>query len=136
MSGSHGGLVYVDSSAFTKLVTPEAETAALRRYLRRRGDNVVSADLLRTEVLRAATRLSPQHVVLARHHLRRVGFITLDRPSFDHAGILHPAHLRSLDAVHVAAALSLGDDLDEFVAYDARLVAAAQAHGLVVVSPS
>lgn len=96
----------------------------------------MSADLLRTEVLRAAGRLSPQHVALARQHLKRVGFITLDRPSFDHAGTLPPALLRSLDAVHVAAALSLGDDLNEFVAYDVRLVAAAQAHGLVVVSPS
>ena len=136
MSDRPRGLVYVDSSAFTKLVSPEAETQALRRYLRRRGDNVVSADLLRTEVLRAAGRLSPQHVALARHHLRRVGFIALDRPAFDHAGTLHPLQLRSLDAVHVAAALSLGDDLDEFIAYDARLIAAAQAHGLVVVSPS
>ncbi|MBK5250721.1 MAG: VapC toxin family PIN domain ribonuclease, partial [Actinomycetales bacterium] len=44
--------------------------------------------------------------------------------------------LRSLDAVHLAAALSLGDDLEGIVTYDDRLAEAAQANGVPVASPS
>jgi predicted nucleic acid-binding protein len=52
------------------------------------------------------------------------------------AGKLHPPELRTLDAVHVATALSLGPDLEAVVTYDARLTAAAKANGLTVLSPS
>jgi len=52
------------------------------------------------------------------------------------AGTLVPPDLRSLDAIHVAAALSLGDDLGDLVTYDARMVNAAEAQGVNVVSPT
>jgi uncharacterized protein len=130
-----GRLVYLDSSAFVKLITPEAETKALVAYLRR-WSVAVSATLLRTEALRAATRASPGSVLAVRRALRDMAFIDLDRDLLDQAGTLTPPGLRSLDAVHVAAALSLGDDLDELVTYDVRMVAAATASGLVVASPS
>jgi len=130
-----GRLVYLDSSAFVKLVITEAETAALSAYLRRRSV-AVSATLLRTEALRAATRASPAAILAVRRALREIAFLDLDRDLLDQAGTLAPIGLRSLDAVHVAAALSLGDDLDELVTYDARMAAAATASGLVVASPS
>jgi len=130
-----GRLVYLDSSAFVKLITPEAETRALGAYLRR-WSMVVSATLLRTEALRAATRASPATVLAVRRALRDVAFVELSRDLLDLAGTLTPPGLRSLDAVHVAAALSLGDDLDELVTYDVRMAAAATASGLVVTSPS
>ena len=129
-----GRAVYLDSSAFVKLVVPEAETAALNAYLRR-WSLAVSAGLLRTEALLAATRASPATVLAVRRALRDVAFIELGRDLLDQAGTLTPA-LRSLDAVHVAAALSLGDDLDELVTYDARMAAAATAAGLLVASPT
>ena len=127
-------LVYLDSSAFIKLVVPEAETEALVAHLQR-WSVAVSATLLRTESLRAAVRHSPEAVRDTRLALREVAFVDLTRDVMDQAGILTPAHLRSLDAVHLAAALSLGDDLDEVVTYDARMAAAASACGLVVSSP-
>jgi predicted nucleic acid-binding protein len=130
-----GRLVYLDSSAFVKLVIPEAETAALTAHLRRRSV-VVSATLLRTEALRAATRASPATILTVRRALRDIAFVDLSRDLLDQAGTLAPTGLRSLDAVHVAAALSLGDDLDELVTYDARMAAAATASGLLVASPS
>jgi uncharacterized protein len=43
--------------------------------------------------------------------------------------------LRSLDALHLASALSLDPDLETFVSYDARLVTAAGAAGLAVAQP-
>jgi predicted nucleic acid-binding protein len=130
-----GRLVYLDSSAFVKLITLEAETQALVAYLRR-WSVAVSATLLRTEALRAATRASPASVLAVRRALRDMAFIDLGRDLLDQAGTLTPPGLRSLDAVHVAAALSLGDDLDELVTYDARMAAAAAASGLMVASPT
>ena len=130
-----GRVVYLDSSAFVKLVVVEAETQALRAYLRGRS-LAVSATLLRTEALRAATRASPATVLAVRRALRDMAFIDLGRDLFDQAGTLTPPGLRSLDAVHVVAALSLGDDLDELVTYDARMAAAATASGLLVASPA
>jgi uncharacterized protein len=128
-------LVYLDTSAFVKLVTPEAETTALVSHLRR-WSHAVSATLLRTEALRAAARNSPACVLDTRRALRDMAFIDLTRDLLDQAGSVIPPDLRSLDAIHLAAALSLGDDLDELVTYDLRLAAAAAACGLLASSPS
>jgi predicted nucleic acid-binding protein len=130
-----GRVVYLDSSAFVKLVVHEAETDALVAHLAR-WSLAVSATLLRTEALRAATRHSPALVRDTRTALREMAFIDLGRDLMDQAGVLMPPNLRSLDAVHLAAALSLGDDLDELVTYDARMLAAASACGLAVSSPT
>ncbi len=55
---------------------------------------------------------------------------------FEEAGRLDPAMLRTLDAVHLAAALDLGDDLAGLVTYDVRLTDAAIALGISVVVPA
>jgi uncharacterized protein len=55
---------------------------------------------------------------------------------FDRAGLLDPTILRTLDSIHLAAALVVGDDLDGMVTYDDRLAQAALANGIAVVSPS
>lgn len=127
--------VYLDTSAFAKLVMTEPESGALIGFLRTRPLQV-AATLLRTEVLRAALRVSQSHLAQARRQLASMAFIELGRPLLDHAGTLSPPELRSLDAIHVAAALTLGDDLGEFVTYDRRLADAARQWGLTVVSPS
>jgi predicted nucleic acid-binding protein len=134
-SASGGRLVYLDTSAFTKLVAEEKESAALRRHLA--GAPLrTSALLLQTEALRAAARLSPQHLALAQQQLRGIAYLHMDRPLYSFAGALTPPELRSLDALHIAAALTLSQDLAEFVTYDERMVRAASVHGLPVVSPS
>lgn len=135
MSATSLGLSYLDTSAFMKLVAEEAESAALRRHLRR-GHLRTSAILLETEALRAASRLSAEHLAVARQLLRGLALIQLDRPLYAMAGTLAPPELRSLDALHVAAALALGQDLADFITYDSRMIAAARNHGLPVVSPS
>jgi uncharacterized protein len=134
-SGSGGGLVYLDSSAFMKLVTAEAESNALRRHLRRRGLRT-SAVLLLTETLRASARLPSSHLTMARDMIQSMALIHMDRQLYAFAATLNPPAMRSLDALHVAAALSLGPDLAELITYDARMIEAAQAHGLRTLSPS
>jgi len=55
---------------------------------------------------------------------------------FEQAGRLDPTTLRSLDAIHLAAALDLGDDLDSLVTYDERLAEAARLNGILVTAPT
>lgn len=55
--------------------------------------------------------------------------------TFARAAELDPAVLRSLDAVHLAAAWRLGDDLEGIVTDDDRMADAAAVLGLRVLSP-
>jgi predicted nucleic acid-binding protein len=61
--------------------------------------------------------------------------VRIDEPLLDRAGDLEPPQLRSLDAIHLAAALALGPDLGVLLTYDERLREAASAQGLTVASP-
>jgi predicted nucleic acid-binding protein len=132
---TNGKYAYLDTSAFVKLCWPEAETAALRRYLKRWPLRVSSA-LIRTEALRAAGRQPVPRLAGARRQLRAVAMIDIDRALLDHAGTLSPPETRSLDAVHVATALRLGPDLGVVVTYDQRMADAARAQGLDVAGPA
>jgi len=126
---------YLDTSAFLKLVVTEPESAALRRSLLRWSERT-SAALLRTEAVRALRRAGHDHRVgSARRLLRAMRLIRLDERLLDQAGDLDPRELRSLDSVHLAAALAVGGDLAVFVTYDERLGGAARDRGLVVDSP-
>ena len=131
----NGRVVYLDSSAFLKLVMPEPESAALRAYLRTWPVRV-SAALLCTEALRAASRVSAAQVAAVRRQLRPMVLIGMAGAVLERAGTLGPPAMRSLDAIHVAAALSLGPDLGEVISYDGRMAEAAKAQGLSVSAPS
>jgi predicted nucleic acid-binding protein len=74
-------------------------------------------------------------VAPARRLLATITLLRLDDPLLDRAADLEPSELRSLDAVHVAAALSLGPDLGVLVTYDDRLADAARLQGLQVSRP-
>ena len=52
------------------------------------------------------------------------------------AGIMLPADLRCLDAIHIATAHAVGSDLGQICTYDELLAAAAKASGLAVVAPT
>ena len=126
--------VYLDSSAIVKLVVRETESAALRRFLRTQPERV-SCALARTEVLRAVRHLGPAAVSRARRVLRRIDLIRLDDSLLDAAGVLDPRILRSLDAVHLAAAQLIAPELDAIVTYDRRLADGALLLGFTVESP-
>src|SRR5579884_2432397 len=61
--------------------------------------------------------------------------VRLDEPLLDRAGELEPRTLRSLDAMHLAAALAIGPELGAFLTYDERLAEAARGVGLTVHAP-
>jgi len=127
--------IYLDSSAIVKLAVAAIESAALRRYLRRRAPLVVSA-LARTEVARALLPLGPAAVQRGHEVLNRVDLIRVsDRILLD-AGSLLPAQLRSLDSIHLATMRQLGGSLRRVVTYDSRLAAVVSAMGMTTVAPA
>jgi predicted nucleic acid-binding protein len=127
---------YLDTSALAKLVVAEPETNALRAWLAEQDRTLVSCDLTRTELTRAVRRVAPERILQAHALLDGLTLITVPASTFAAAGRLDPDQLRSLDAIHLAAALELGDDLEALVAYDQRLQHAAQLNGIEVVAPA
>lgn len=130
-------MVYLDSSAVVKLVVSEPESGALRRFLAAHEERVASG-LVRVEVLRALRRThggSRATLRRAEQVLEGIALIAVDEPILRDAAAVGPDRLRSLDAVHLATALSL-DELEALVTYDARLGAAAAQAGVDVASPA
>jgi uncharacterized protein len=126
---------YVDTSALAKLVVVEPETDALEAWFAEAERTPVSSDLARTELLRTVRRVAPELLVRAREVLDSVTLIQITTAMFEHAALLDPTMLRSLDALHVSAALALGDDLEGLVTYDDRLAQASAANGIRVTAP-
>ncbi|MFN4002195.1 type II toxin-antitoxin system VapC family toxin [Microcella sp.] len=127
-------MLYLDTSAVVKLLLREKESLALRAFI---GDqDWASSALLRTELPRALVRVEPSVLPRAVDVLARVSLLAIDTRVLDTAARLSPPTLRSLDAIHLASALELRDELTAFVAYDDRLLAAASALGMPVASPA
>lgn len=129
---------YLDASALVKLAIREAETAALRDHLgayeARMTSRVAQVELSRAFLRRGDAGGSG--TVAIPDVMQNVSVIELDAELARRAGGLEPPALRSLDAIHLASALALGDELDAFVTYDTRLADAARAAGIAVVSPA
>ncbi len=85
--------------------------------------------------MRAVRRAVPDRVLRAREVLDAVTLVHVTPAVFENAGRLEASGLRSLDAIHLAAALDLGDDLDGLITYDDRLADAAVSNGIAVVAP-
>lgn len=127
---------YIDTSAAAKLVVAEAETTALSTYLLDQPVAPVASDLTRTELLRATRRVAPAQAPTARAVLDTFTILTVSTSLFEQAAILDPPELRTLDSLHLACALSLGDDLDHLITYDHRLAEAAASLGISALSPA
>lgn len=129
-------MIYLDSCAAIKLLVPEPESAALVDWLTARESEVImSSGLIRVELHRALHRIGAADAVrdqaeqlLDGLHLHPVDAVLAQ------AAALPGQHLRSLDAIHLATALSAGTP-PTFVTYDARLAAAARQAGLTVSAP-
>ena len=129
-----GKLLYLDSSAIVKLVVPEAETKALRELLRSWPERVSSL-VARIAVERVARRIGAGTIRRARTVLSRIPLVDLDEDVVQIAAALEPPELRTLDAIHLATAISLGRDLGALCAYDIRLGGAAVAKTIEVFAP-
>jgi uncharacterized protein len=124
---------YFDTSAFLKLLIQEAETTPLRHWFAAH-EPLWSSQLLRTEALRAAIRLEIDDTSVERA-LAAISLVLPAASTFFTAGRLAPPEIRSLDALHLAAALELGDDLEGVVTYDSLMIVGAKTAQIPVVSP-
>ena len=129
-------MFYLDASAAAKLVLSEAGSKALRRWMETTDAIIVSSDLLRTELLRAIRRHVPEEISQGHAVLDSITLIALSRNVYERAATLGSPHLRSLDAIHLAAAIEFGgDELEAIITYDLRMIEAAKAMDIAVVSP-
>jgi len=127
------GVVYVDTSALAALLIDQPESAALLDWLDSTAAELVSSDLLETELRRVAVREGLDQSDVTRL-LDGVALAALDRAVYRGAGYLPMPYLRTLDALHLEAAIRL--DASAVLTYDRRLGEAARAAGLDVIAPA
>lgn len=128
---------YLDSSAIVKFAVVEDESTALAAWRADLGpdDVLMTCELAVAEVLRAVSRVGGD-VEVALAHVDALEQLVMDRDLLLTAGRLQPHGVRTLDAVHLGAALAAGDDnLTGVVTYDYRMAEAAQSLGLAVFAP-
>lgn len=123
--------VYLDSSALTKLVIDEPESATLQTVLQ--GRSLMTSRIAVVEVSKSVARSNP--IADPSKILALVTLLELDAAVASVAATTGGARLRALDAIHVATALIVGAELESFITYDARQSEAASAAGLHVIAP-
>ena len=130
-------MLYLDSSAIVKLISAEPETEALLELVRAQSE-IVSSALAKVEVMRAVRRLGTrrEHEQRAARVLSGIALIRIDDSILERAAEIKPGTLRTLDAIHLATALSVRDSLEALVVYDHRLQQAAERLDLSVAAPS
>ena len=123
---------FIDTSALVKLCVEELESVALDIFVD--GNDLVASELVLTELVRVV-RLRSGSTHSARALLETLDLVPADQQLLASAGVLQPDGLRSLDAIHLATALTLGDACEGIITYDTRMQEAARAAGLTVPAP-
>lgn len=127
-------MAYLDTSAYVKLPLRELGHEDLR-YELSRWSGFVSSMLLGVEAIRACVRYGTGYAADARAWLGDVALVPIDDEVMDRAATLGPSGLRTLDALHLATALTIRDEIGAFFTYDQRLAEAAADHGLPIFHP-
>ena len=123
-------IYYFDTSAVVKLVVAEDHSDEILRLWQEPDAVNVSSALLKTELLRAVKNEDAEIKQRARQVLATFSLIAISDHILESAAVLDPSVLRTLDAIHVASALSVGEDLAAVVAFDTRMAQAAANAGL------
>jgi predicted nucleic acid-binding protein len=124
---------YLDSSAILKYVFAEPERPAMVKALT---SQAISSELARLEVKRAVYRINPKDIALANEELSRVNFVSISNQILTVAeSFTGSVTLATLDAIHVATAISLGNQIDGIITYDKQMLTNARNMGIKVLSP-
>lgn len=133
-------VVYADTSALVKLVVREAESDALEAALDDAAELATSV-VTTIELARAVARARAESSATVADEWAVLAVIsaTAEIPLTDEvraaAATVAPVELRTLDAIHLASALTLGEHLASVLTYDERLQHAATELGLAVLAP-
>ena len=125
----------VDSSALVKLIVNEQHSKSLGSWIDSCKQDLFISELARTEVSRAIARVDPNLNKQFNTILARFGVIRVSTQVLTIAAVLSPTTLRTLDAIHLASCVILGDDLTGFVTYDNAQGSAASANSIEVITP-
>ncbi|MDA2992581.1 MAG: type II toxin-antitoxin system VapC family toxin [Actinomycetota bacterium] len=124
---------YLDSSAILKYVFAEPERPAMVKALT---SQAISSELARLEVKRAVYRINPKDIALANDELSRVNFVSISNQVLTVAeSFTGSVTLATLDAIHVATAISLGNQIEGIITYDKQMITNAGLMGIKVLSP-
>jgi predicted nucleic acid-binding protein len=127
--------VYLDTSVLGRILLDEPDTPAIRREL---GlfERHISSGLLSVELHRLGLRVSMLAVV--SELLSGKVLIPVDAEILAAAQTITPPTVATLDAIHLATAVSLSKagKLDALMTYDKQLATGAREHGLEVLAPS
>ena len=127
---------YLDASALVKLAIRERETPALERDVLGRS-GLLTSRLGATELRRACARTQRTPLLQQVDDVIAAVFLIDVTPSIlEAAGRLGPETLRTLDAIHLATLLSIGNSNIELITYDDRLASAALKQGVQIRHPS
>ena len=143
-------MIYFDTCALLKLIRADGDSAALADFIERRPDTRwFSSELARAELVRTIRRVNhdSRGRLVDGDRLRaelgyverlweRLDLIAVSTRVLTDAAAIEQPFLRTLDAIHLAAAASMRKSLSAFVTYDKKLAAAAQEAGLPVLSPA
>lgn len=128
-------IAYLDSSALVKLLVEEGETSALEADLADR-EGAVASSLAVVECQRAVRRAGNRRLLQRMEEvLEAIYLVDVTTPVLEQASRLGPASIRSLDAIHIATALSIDAEALDVVTYDDRMAEAARMNGLRVAQP-
>ncbi len=125
---------YLDTSALGRVLLGEPEAPAILAALAG-FERLVSSRLLRLELRRLAQR--KRLTEDADRLLSGVALLPVDDELLEFAGVVAPASVHALDAIHLVTALRMRDAgvLDAVITYDAQLAEGARHHGLTTLTP-
>lgn len=143
-------MIYFDTCALLKLIRADAQSGALGAFIEARpSTRWFTSELARTELARTVRRVNHDdrgrltdaarlraELNHAERLWERLDHIAVSTRVLTEAAAIEQPFLRTLDAIHLAAAASLRASLSAFVTYDRRLAAAAGEIGLPVLSPA
>ena len=124
---------YLDSSAILKYIFAEPERPALVKALT---SQAISSELARLEVKRAVYRIQPKNIALANEELARISFVMVSDQVLRIAeAFTGNVALTTLDSIHFATALTLGEGIEGIITYDKHMITNAGKMGIKVLSP-
>lgn len=130
------GAAYIDASAFVKLFAAEPESEAMTIAIAVEWQQMVASEILAVEAFRAAVRVGAGAPAHATRLLRMVALLPFSAEVRAASCRVGRPELRSLDAIHLATALSVSDQIAAVVTYDDRLSSACADAGLRVLAPA
>jgi uncharacterized protein len=129
-------VAYIDTSAFVKLFVEEPESDAVAAAIGSSWRQVVASEILAVEAFRTALRRGGEAPALAAQLLRQVILLPFSPEIRADSCRLSPPELRTLDAIHLATAISVADRIGAIFTYDKRLAQACTDAGLQVLAPA